>query len=43
MNVFCNKNALMVQRRRFYVNIPMNTSTIVDVITTQRRFFMPIF
>ena len=33
MDVFCNKNALMVQRRRFYVNIRMNTSIIADVIT----------
>ena len=37
MNVFGNKNALMVQRRVFYANISMNVYAIMNVVTTQRR------
>ena len=37
MNVFGNINALMVQRRRCYINIPMNEFVIANVATTQRR------
>ena len=35
MNVFDNKNALMVQRRRCCVNIPMDVFAITNVTTTQ--------
>ncbi|MBF1559518.1 MAG: tetrahydrofolate synthase [Prevotella salivae] len=30
-------NVLTTQRRRYYVNIPMNASTIMNVVTMQRR------
>jgi len=33
MNVCAIMNVITMQRRRFGGNIPMNTSTIVDVIT----------
>ena len=39
MNVFDNKNALMVQRRRYCTIIPMNAFAIANVTTTQRRIF----
>ena len=35
MNVFDNKNALMVQRRRCCTIIPMNAFAIANVTTTQ--------
>ena len=35
MNEFCNINALMVQRRRYYTNIPMNTSITTNVLISQ--------
>ena len=35
MNEFCNINALMVQRRRCYVNITMNVSAALNTLTTQ--------
>ena len=35
MNVFDNKNALMVQRRRYCTIIPMNAFAIANVTTTQ--------
>ena len=39
MNIFYNINALMVQRRRWYVGIPMNEFTMMNVVTIQRRIF----
>ena len=35
MNVFGNKNVLMVQRCRFYASISMITFTMMNVLTTQ--------
>ena len=35
MNEFCNINALMMQRRRCYVNITMNVSAALNTLTTQ--------
>ena len=35
MNVFDNKNALMVQRRRYCTIIPMNVFAIANVTMTQ--------
>ena len=35
MNVFGNMNAFMVQRRRYYTNIPMNTSITTNVLISQ--------
>ena len=35
MNEFCNINALMVQRRRCYVNITMNVSAAQNTLATQ--------
>ena len=35
MNVFGDINALMVQRRRCYTNIPMNTSITTNVLISQ--------
>ena len=35
MNEFCNINALMVQRCRYYTNIPMNTSITTNVLISQ--------
>ena len=37
MNEFCNINALMMQRRRFYAGIPMNVSSIMYAFMVQRR------
>ncbi len=37
MNVFGNKNVLMVQRCRFYASISMITFTMMNVLTMQRR------
>ncbi|MBF1749848.1 MAG: tetrahydrofolate synthase [Veillonella sp.] len=37
MNVYSIMNALMVQRRRCYINIPMNEFVIANVATMQRR------
>ncbi|EFV03959.1 hypothetical protein HMPREF9420_1913 [Segatella salivae DSM 15606] len=37
MNVFGNKNDLMVQRCRFYASISMITFTMMNVLTMQRR------
>ena len=39
MNVFDNKNALMVQRRRYCTIIPMNAFAIANVTTTQLGIF----
>ena len=39
MNVFGNKDALMVQRRVFYANISTNVYSITNVVTIQRRGF----
>ena len=39
MNVFGNKNDLMVQRRGFYANISTNVYSITNVVTIQRRGF----
>ena len=35
INEFCNINALMMQRRRYYVNITMNVSAALNNLTTQ--------
>ena len=35
INEFCNINALMMQRRRCYVNITMNASAALNTLTTQ--------
>ena len=35
MNVFGNKNVLVVQRRRLYANIPMNVSSIINALMVQ--------
>ena len=35
MDVFYNIHALIAQRCRCYTNIPMNTSTMMNVATTQ--------
>ena len=37
MNVYSIMNALMVQRRIFYVNVTMDVFAIANVTTTQRR------
>ena len=37
MNVYSIMNALMVQHRRCYINIPMNEFVIANVATMQRR------
>ncbi|WP_278509866.1 hypothetical protein [Segatella salivae] len=37
MNVFCNRNALMVQRRRCHASIPMNVFSNRNVLMMQRR------
>ena len=42
MDEFRNINALMVQRRRCYVGIPMNVFTIMNVVTIQRRRYCTI-
>ena len=39
MNVFGNKDALMVQRRVFHANISTNVYSITNVVTIQRRGF----
>ena len=36
MNISITTNVLIMQRRRFYVNIPMNTFVIANVTTMQR-------
>ncbi|MBF1557846.1 MAG: tetrahydrofolate synthase [Prevotella salivae] len=40
MNVFVIMNVVIVQRRRCYINVPMDVSAILNVITTQshRRY-----
>ena len=35
MNVFGNKNVLVVQRRRLYANIPINVSSIINALMVQ--------
>ena len=42
LNVFGNWNALMVQRHIIFADIPMNTSTIMNVTTTQRHRYYTI-
>ena len=37
MNKFCNINALIAQRCRFYAGIPMNVSSIMHALMVQRR------
>ena len=37
MNVFVIMNVVIVQRRRCYANIPMNTSPMANVITMQHH------
>ena len=39
MNISITANVLIMQSRRFYVNIPMNTSVIANVTTTQQCGF----
>ena len=35
MNISIITNILIMQRRRFYVNIPMNTFTMMNVLISQ--------
>ena len=35
MNVFGNKNVLILQHHRLYVNIPINVSSIINVLMVQ--------
>ena len=39
MNISTIMNVTTMQRRRFYVGIPMNVFAMVDVVTMQRRIF----
>ena len=39
MNISITTNVLIMQRRRCYVNIPMNIPIIANVTTIQRRIF----
>ena len=39
MNISITTNVLIMQRRRFYVNIPMNIPIIANVTTTQQCGF----
>ena len=39
MNEFCNINALMVQRRRHYVNLLMNVFVIMNISNPQHRVY----
>ena len=35
MNVFAMANVIAMQHHRYYINVPMNVSPILNVITTQ--------
>ena len=43
MNIFCNINILMVQRRRCYINLLMNVFAFMNVSNPQQCWYCDIF